>query len=200
MTHISKLSHKLNELAKKIDDNNYTWGNLHDDLGSDASSLALLLLSVPFLQPIPLPALSSVLGLLMVLLGINISLGKQISIPAKFKKLHLPQQFLQIMFKTISFILLKAEYLIRPRAEKIVTHQAVQFLAGLMIIISSLFLSLPLPPGFNFPPALVCFLLALGLIEKDLALILIGSALFLLEASMIIMLFNWIQKFIYSLF
>ena len=199
MTQKPKLSHQLEILSKKIVDKNYTWGELQQELGLNAPCLALLLLSVPFLQPVPLPALSSILGLLMVLLGVDITGYRNISITAKFHKLHLPHRFLQIMFKTVSFILSKAEYLVRPRFEKIVDHQAVHFICGLIIMISSLFLALPLPPGFNFPPALVCFILSLGLLEKDLVLIFLGFAIFTLEASVLIWLIDWIQKFIYSL-
>jgi hypothetical protein len=37
-------------------------------------------------------------------------------------------------------------------------------------------LILPLPPGGNFPPALACAILGMGLVERDGLIILIGLA------------------------
>jgi hypothetical protein len=53
-------------------------------------------------------------------------------------------------------------------------------------------LILPLPPGGNFPPALACAVLALGLAQRDGVIVLIGlvvSVVALIAASYVTLLF-----------
>jgi len=195
LTNPPRLSQHLGILSKKIEKKNICWGDIHKDLGGDAPCLAIVLLSVPFLQPIPLPALSTLLGFLMVFLSLGIILNKNLPLPKKLHNFVLPPIFFVMMFKTLSIILKYLEKLIHPRGQKLVEHPAVQFFAGLLIILSSIVLMLPLPPGFNFPPALVCFVLSLGLLEKDIVLLITGFALFTFEVSAIIMAIEWIKQF-----
>ena len=45
---------------------------------------------------------------------------------------------------------------------------------GVIILIMAVILILPLPPGGNFPPALACAVLGMGLVERDGIIVLIG--------------------------
>jgi hypothetical protein len=195
LTNPPRLSQHLNVLSQKIEQQNVRWGEIHKELGVNAPCLAVVLLSVPFLQPIPLPALSTVLGFLMVFLSLGITLNKNLQLPKKLHNFVLPPLFFVLMFKTLSKILKYLEKFIHPRGKKLVEHPSIRFLSGLLIILSSIVLMLPLPPGFNFPPALVCFVLSLGLLEKDIVLLITGFALFTLEVSAIIMAIEWIKQF-----
>jgi hypothetical protein len=63
---------------------------------------------------------------------------------------------------------------------------------GVVVLIMAIVLALPLPPGGNFPPALACTVLALGLVQRDGIVILIGivgSVLALAAASYVTFLF-----------
>jgi hypothetical protein len=42
------------------------------------------------------------------------------------------------------------------------------------VLFMAIVLILPLPPGGNFPPALACAVLGMGLVERDGVIILIG--------------------------
>ncbi len=195
-----RISTHLALLSQKIQSETISWGEVHEELGQEAPLLALVFLSVPFLQPIPLPALSTALGLLMIFLGVCVSLNKNFALPRSFKKLVLPQIFFSLMLKTLSFILSKAERLIHPRGIVFIEHPAIQFLSGIMIIISSFFLMLPLPPGFNFPPALICCIVSLAILEKDCVLLCIGTLFFILEAGLLYLAITWIKQLIYIYF
>ena len=45
---------------------------------------------------------------------------------------------------------------------------------GVIVLVMALVLILPLPPGGNFPPALACAVLGMGLAQRDGAMVLIG--------------------------
>jgi hypothetical protein len=47
-------------------------------------------------------------------------------------------------------------------------------LIGLVVLFMAVVLILPLPPGGNFPPALACAVLGMGLAERDGVIVLVG--------------------------
>lgn len=185
-------SQKLKELTDENASKPYTFECLIAQLGVNSYFLIILILSVPFLQPVPLPGLSTPIGLFMSVLGLGIMFNFVVPTPKFIKKKEIPQNLIQIIFKTLTFILNKFEFLIKPRFPQLAEHSAVHFLAGLLITISSLVLTMPLPPGMNFPPALVCFILSLGLLEKDIVLIILGVVVFALEATAVFALTDWL--------
>ena len=92
-TYLEKLNNKL-KLSKNApsinsteNDNstflNFEWTlqNILIELGPNSHALLINFLCLPFLQPIPLPGLSSILGLLISYIGIAAILNKPISVP-----------------------------------------------------------------------------------------------------------------------
>src|ERR1700757_2897495 len=65
-------------------------GFLHDR----AYTFLLLLLSLPFVQPIPVPGLSSLFGVLIVLLGLGQMIDRKPWLPRHLLNLELPKNFL----------------------------------------------------------------------------------------------------------
>jgi hypothetical protein len=47
-------------------------------------------------------------------------------------------------------------------------------LIGLVVLVMAVVLILPLPPGGNFPPAVACAVLGMGLAERDGVIVLLG--------------------------
>ena len=66
-----------------------------------------------------------------------------------------------------------AERLARPRL-LFLTGRAATVGVGLVVLFMAIVLILPLPPGGNFPPALACAVLGLGLAERDGIIVMIG--------------------------
>lgn len=165
--------------------------------GVQAHGLVVLIFSLPFLLPIPLPGLSVAFGLVIAASGVGLVFGLPIWLPKWIANRPLPGHTLEHIFSAGSRILRKIEPYVGPRFEVLVDETWVHVLAGLMILLSGLFLFLPLPPGTNFPPALVCVSLALGLLERDGLVILIGMFLFvtfcLLGAYLFEYLRHWLE-------
>ncbi|MBY0395975.1 MAG: exopolysaccharide biosynthesis protein, partial [Thermoleophilia bacterium] len=54
------------------------------------------------------------------------------------------------------------------------TGRAATVGVGVVVLFMAIVLILPLPPGGNFPPALACAVLGLGLAERDGIIVLLG--------------------------
>jgi hypothetical protein len=136
--------------------------------GASSHLVCASLLSIPFLQPIPLPGLSTFCGFLIAMSGACIFLQCPLWIPA-FMRGHTHSS--ATLLKIIHFwqwFSQKTKKLVRPRGKFIVKHPFVLRLNGLIISFAALLLSLPLPiPGTNFFPAWTIFLLTLGTIKED---------------------------------
>ena len=61
----------------------------------------------------------------------------------------------------------KIEFLVKPRLEFFIDLKLVRLMIALVIIAAALFLALPLPPGTNFLPSLIIFMLSLSILERD---------------------------------
>jgi hypothetical protein len=162
--------------------------------GIDSHALVVLFLSLPFLTPIPLPGLSLVLGTVIALSGVAIILGKPIWLPHFVGKQKISGHLLEKIFSTGSRVLLKFEHLIRPRMDNLLGGKLGRLLSGLLIFFSGVILALPLPPGTNFPPALICVILALGLLERDRLLTFLGLSLFIAKIVLAMNLVNYISS------
>jgi hypothetical protein len=68
----------------------------------------------------------------------------------------------------------RLERLSRPRLLWL-TGAIGTWVVGAIVLVMAIILILPLPPGGNFPPALACAVLAMGLIERDGLIVLIGG-------------------------
>lgn len=138
-------------------------------------SLILVLLCIPFCQPLQIPGLSMPFGLLIAFLGLRTLLAKRIWLPKSFleKKISLS------LFNKISNRLLKLDKKIKPwvhpRLLWMCHLKFMERLNGLIIIVLGLFLALPLPvPLSNMSAAWSICLISIGMLEDDGVFILIG--------------------------
>ena len=137
--------------------------------------LALLsaLVSMPFLLPIPIPGLSSVLCWIIIFSGLSITLGRMPKLPESVlnRKVALKADLLQ----KIEPFVLKIEKFVKPRYFPKISM--INRLIGLLILCSGIALGLPLPPGGNVIPAIAIILLCVGYLEGDGIAVLIGGTI-----------------------
>lgn len=154
---------------------NITLGNILIHVENEALLVLCLVAILPFLQPIPIPGLSSVLGFIVVLQGIALMRGGKPILTEKLKKINIAHEKFEKIYSAaqkISSFTSKISLLKNPVVNSRICH----FFCGLLIIISALFLSLPLPiPFSNLVPALSIFLVCVGLLEEDILLVLSGG-------------------------
>lgn len=150
-------------------------------LSGKGRSLILILLSMPFCQPIQIPGVSLPFGLAIAFIGLRIVFGKRIWLPQKLlaKKIP-PHTFKKITDKTVALVR-KIKSWIYPRLIWMCHSPVMEKGNGLIIFILGIFLALPLPiPLSNLTAAWSIFLVAFGMLEDDGVLVLMGYLLSLL--------------------
>lgn len=143
--------------------------------------LLVMLLALPFCTPIPLPGLSTPLGLIITIIGGRLAFGAKPWLPAKLLDTRLPPEVFAKVFALTRKIVLWFERLLRPRLLWVTGSAGREQLHAVPIVICALMLLLPLPiPFSNVVPAWGIMLIAGGLLERDGAFILAGyvAALF----------------------
>ncbi len=167
-----------NRLLKALEDvrdlPHITLGKIVEHVEGEALLILCLISILPFLQPIPIPGLSSVLGLIVLLQGIGLMIWDKPLLTKKMRGLNITHERFEIIYKAalkFTAFTSKISAFKHPMTNTRVSH----ILCGFAIVLSAAFLSLPLPiPFSNLVPALSIFMICIGLLEEDLVLILIG--------------------------
>jgi hypothetical protein len=165
--HAHKLSEEFHRLSLSFHQKDVTLKELARHTDSNAQAFFTLLLSLPFLFFIPLPGLSTLFGVFIMVNGIRITARKKLWFPRFLSERKISVYALKKMLKTAHRWAVRLERLVQPRGRLLHKHPFFCKVNGLMLMVSGLFLALPLPPGTNFLPALTTFLLSLGILEED---------------------------------
>lgn len=170
---------------------------LTEIFGPKGHFLFTLFLILPFLQPIPLPGLSTLIGLAIAMGGAFLALDRPPWLPKRLAEARLSQSIALRICSGLEKLLKRLERMIRPRGVWIFELNWLKRLNGVVILIYALFLSLPLPiPFSNFFPALVLLLVSLASLEEDIILLSIGYLAALIALAFFIALvlvpyFSW---------
>lgn len=143
--------------------------------------LLMLLLSLPFLLPIPLPGLSFLLGSVIAVIAMRLTLGQKPWLPDRLLDRELPPKFFPSLLAGASRVLRLLEVMLKPRQLWLTDSPLLVQMHAFIIFVAAFVLLLPLPPGTNFPPALCIILMAGGLLERDGRFILAGYFAFALN-------------------
>ncbi len=146
-------------------------------LGERAFGLAILVFTLPNSLPIPSPpGFSAVTGIPILLLAAQMVLGRLTPwLPRRIGDYSFSREkFATLLKKALPYIR-RIERLLHPRLAFM--HGALaERMVGLVIVFLALVLSLPIPFG-NFVPGLSMSLIAIGMLERDGALMLAGILL-----------------------
>ena len=176
-----KFSQELQELALRFANRPVRLSELMDATQGRGFNLLLLLISLPFLSPIPLLGLSTPFGFIVLLIGSRLALGRQPWLPQRLLQRELPARFIARVFAASIRMAHWMEVLLRPRLDYLHEQWLYRRIGGTLIMLSGLLLLLPLPiPLTNSFPALTVVLLATGAMERDGLFFLGGCAVFAL--------------------
>jgi hypothetical protein len=157
-----------------------TLGLIVEVTGERAFGVLMAFLCLPFLTPIPLPGLSIVFGVALLLLGGQVAMRKHRPwLPARMMKLRLPPKFGPRLIGFVAKIFGPLEKIIRPRL-LVMQNPAAMVLVGVALMFDGLLLSLPLPPVIplsNALPAWMAMIKILGITEEDGAALAAGTVL-----------------------
>lgn len=184
-----KLSEELAALHARAGERAVTLREVIYVLRNRAYLLLVILLSLPFIQPVPLPGLSTPLGLAIVLIALRLSLGQRPWLPMKIQRAELPAGFFGKLMTLTERLIRFLESVLRPRWAAVTGTPLLNQLHSIVILASALILLLPLPiPFSNLLPAWAIFLLACGLLERDGLFITLGYVAFVIGAAYFILL------------
>lgn len=142
--------------------------------------MLLLLLSLPFCTPIPLPGLSTPFGVIIALVGFRLSLRQRPWLPAMLLSRQIPAGFFPRLLGATRKVVKFLEFFLRPRMTWLLDTGVLHHLYGTMLMAAGILLMLPLPvPLSNTLPAMTVVLLAGAMLERDGVAVLAGSAMFL---------------------
>jgi hypothetical protein len=139
--------------------------------------LFLILLCLPFLQPLPLMGLSTPLGLLMMILAIRHALALPSRLPRRLGDRPLPDMFKHTILPGSSRFLKRLEKWVKPRRDRWLASAPSRVVHCSLIAILGLLLALPLPPFVvfsNVVPGFALVVICLSMMEEDGMLIWLG--------------------------
>jgi len=144
-----------------------------DALDARSFGLAVLLFALPSVVPMP-PGVPTVVGIILLIVSIQMVFAREdLWLPGILTRQSFDRKSLVKAFEGLTPRLVFLERLMKPRL-LFMTGRTGTILIGVIVLIMAIVLILPLPPGGNFPPALACAVLGMGLAQRDGLIVLIG--------------------------
>lgn len=170
------LAKTLENLIDGIDGQTVTLRQLMDEVGEQGLLLVCALASLPFLIPVSIPGVSTVFGAAIVLIGIAIFLNRMPWLPARILDRQLETSKLVPTLKKGAGIVSRVDNYIKPRLLSLTRSSFANRLNALAITIGGILLMFPLGliPFSNTLPGIAILLTALGMIQRDGAMVIAG--------------------------
>jgi hypothetical protein len=167
------LGDALEELLQSDEARGPSIGEIVETVGEKGFGLVLMVLSLPSALPVPAPGYSTPFGIVIGLIALQMMLGRQtLWVPDKLKGVRIKPSLSKKMLGVAAKFLKKIERFIRPR-QRWIRSRAGQAGLAIVVFIMACLMMLPIPLT-NTVPAMVIFLIGIGLSEED-GLLAIGA-------------------------
>lgn len=178
----SKFLVSLSHLKERAEKGSMTLQELVELLGEQSHHILIIIFCIPYLQPIPFPGLSSIFALVIIILSFFLLLQRPPWFPTKIQKFEFKQEILLRLLTASQNVWKKIGKIIHTRLSFVFKIPGAKTADFLMVLVSSLLLSLPLPiPFSNLIPTLPIFFNSLGHLEEDGFLVIFSYILFILN-------------------
>lgn len=175
------LSETLTTIAGSIKAEKITLRELLELIGEQGMLVFCMFLTIPFLIPVSIPGVSTVFGLVILLIGIGVTLNRVPWLPGRLMNRAVERAHLVPALERAAKLFARLDRLIRPRM-LVLTHGAtVNRLNGALLVLGAVLLMAPFGaiPLTNTLPALGILLLAAGMLQRD-GLFIVGGYLSLI--------------------
>jgi hypothetical protein len=137
-----------------------------EQVGDRGFGLLLLILSLPSALPVPAAGYSVPFGILLLILAVQMIAGRtHPAFPQKLGQRTLKPATAERLLNGAAWMFAKLEWLVRPRMRWIGSRGGRVFM-GVLVLIMAVLMMIPIPLT-NTAPAMVVFLIAIGLTEED---------------------------------
>jgi len=179
-----RMSAALASAEAEVKDPSVTLRALLSMLGEQGLLVFCGVLAAPFLLPLTVPGMSTVLGLPMLLIGFAVMVSRVPWLPERLLNRSLPAPTVRGVLAKVRGWAERFEHLVRPRLLGLTGGRMVNFVNGGLVIVAVLLLMAPIPlvPFINSLPALAIILLCFGMAERDGVVILLGYGMTVVSA------------------
>ncbi len=151
--------------------------------GERTFGFLFVLLALPSALPIPAPGYSTPFGILMLLLAVQLIVGRdQPWFPEKFRKQGFDRAKIKGLIEKGIPWLQKIELVAKPRLTPVCTSRTGQMVIGIAIALMSISMMIPIPLT-NTLPAIGIFVTGFGLLDDDGAISLAGLTICAIAAA-----------------
>jgi hypothetical protein len=149
---------------------------LLDRMGEHGLLMICAVLCLPFLLPVSVPGLSTVFGAAIVLMGLAVTLNRLPWLPARVLDRRIDSDRLLPALERGASLAARLDGYVKPRMPGMVAGPAMARLNGLAIVAGGVLLLWPLGlvPFSNTLPGVAVLLVALGMTQRDGAMVLAG--------------------------
>lgn len=188
----------LQSILDQLDSNIWTIQKIFKALKGKGYPLLIILMSLPFCQPLQIPGFSTPFGIVLIFIGLRMAFGHQIWWPQWVLNQQISTHLLRtIIQKSLGFLHF-LNPLIYSRWSWLCLGSFYRVHGG-FVILMGLYLALPLPiPFSNLLSAWALFFLGLGLIEDDGLLICISYLLGCTGLILLAFVIGWLHAWIIS--
>ncbi len=161
-----RLSEILTDIANDPARDRIAIADIRDAMGDRAFGALMFVFAVPNTLPVNAPGVSVVLGIPLLFLSLQLMLGFAVPwLPQTVVRATIPRQRFARAMNVVVPWMRRAEKLSKPRWPLFATGFAERII-GLVCVVLSLVLILPVPFG-NMGPGIAVCVLALALLERD---------------------------------
>jgi hypothetical protein len=145
-------------------------------IGREGMLIFCVFLTLPFMVPVSIPGVSTVFGLVILLIGVGIILNRPPWLPDRLMKKTFPAHKLRLALEKGAVWVHRLERISRPSIPFLTHGVWMARLNGLLLIAGALLLMAPfgLIPFSNTLPGLAILFLAVGMLQRDGRSIILG--------------------------
>jgi hypothetical protein len=181
---VTTFSSRISKIPSQISHDGTTLKDFLDIIGEEGQLFTCIILTGPFLLPVSIPGSSIPFGLAIFLICVSIILNARMLLPSRIMNYNISKNNLEKILNGIIPIMGRIEKFINPRFLVLCSGSRVDKFNAALMGFCSLLLTLPLPvPLTDFLPAYSILFMALGSLECDGYLILIGYILTIITAT-----------------
>ncbi len=167
---------QLNAIIEKLPPHGVTLAEILDLVGDSGLLILMGLLCLVFLIPVSIPGVSTVFGAAILLIAVSRLFRSNLWLPKSLQQRVIASDKLREVLQRAMTWLHRLEKIARPNRLKWLASGALETFTNLMLILGALLLMAPFGfiPFSNTLPAVAILFLALGLLQRDGACIVLG--------------------------
>ncbi len=168
------LAEGLRELLQNSEGQRISMNQFFDSFREKGFGILLMMFSLPSALPLPAPGYSIPFGIILALLAMQILFGRRTPwLPQWVLRISFKRSFMEKMVPAGILFLSKTEAIVRPRLRWF-TGRVGQLLPVFLVMLMAACMMVPIP-GTNTVPAMVVFLIGMGLSQNDGLVLCLGS-------------------------